>query len=85
MMHHVIEGVCFQQILKGATVDFDGGYLEPFHETDPDCERKETEYRTKSRIAVELCQCKVAVTYFLELLTSEFSRDPTQKPIRELI
>jgi hypothetical protein len=82
---HVIERICFKDIKKGREINFNGDYLEPYHETDRDFVHKDMAFKTKSRIVVEMCHSKVAVTYFLELLTSEFSRDPDQEVIRGLI
>jgi hypothetical protein len=52
---------------------------------DEDYQQKSAIFRLKTRQATNQCLAKVTVCSFLQLIVSEFSRDPTQGTVRALI
>ena len=45
----------------------------------------QAEFNLNSRKARNQCLAKVTICFFLQMLVSEFSRDPTQSTVRQLI
>ena len=84
LYNNVVVKLCFNQV-QDSKIILDGQYLKPFHESDQDYKDLSMEFINKSKIVTTQCQSKIALTYFLELLTSEYSRDPKQRNICDLI
>jgi hypothetical protein len=62
-----------------------GKYLQPVIDLDEEYQQKSTIFSLKTRQATNQCLAKVTVCFFLQLLVSEFSRDPNQRTVRALI
>lgn len=67
-------------------IQLDGHFLKPvIIDEETDFYRTSSEFNCNSRAARNQCLAKITVVFFLQLLVSEFSRDPDQPHVRALL
>ena len=81
---NVIEHHCFKGIAS-ERVNLNGEYLDPLVPFDADFESKRIKFEMRSRLVRKQSEAKVVLCLFLQMLVSEFSRDPGQPWVRKLI
>ena len=68
-----------------SSVALNGNYLKPVVPMDTDFEQNLHDFSTKVRLVKNQCTAKVVLCLFLQLLVSEFSRNPQMPWLRRLI
>ena len=76
LWENVIEDECLRRLMQ-ERIHLNGTYLEPIVEFDEELQRKKITANTAARKATNQCMAKVTICFYLQLLVSEFSRDPS--------
>ena len=84
VMQHVIEEECLKRLMADR-VALNGNYLEPVVTLDEEYVAKRNNFNIRTRRVANQCLAKVTICLYLQLLVSEFSRDPQMPWIRKLI
>lgn len=84
LYQNVIEQECLGRLMI-TSVALNGSYLKPVVPMDADFDTNLHEFGTKTRLVRNQCTAKVVLCLFLQLLVSEFSRDPQVPWLRRLI
>ena len=83
-MQHVIEAECLRRITK-ENVNLGGRYPEAVVAIDENQPNQRSQFNLASRKVANQCLAKVTICLFLQLLVSEFSREPSRPEVRRLI
>lgn len=83
-MQHVIEAECLRRITQ-EPVNLSGRHHEAGVAIDEDVPSQRSQVNLASRKVANQCLAKVTLCLFLQLLVSEFSREPSRPAVRRLI
>ena len=86
VMENVIEEECLKRLIQGAEkVQLNGNCLPPVIDIDENAESLKAKSNLIKRRVSNQCHAKIALSQFMQLLVSEYSRDPSMPWVRDLI